>query len=201
VIDDPDGERGRGLLLVQALSVRTGFVGDQRGRLVWAQIAWTDPNGAASAQSQDPYRAAIRDGETALARRFAAVPAWFGRATLCWWALPNSGDLVSAPSAPELAALLYQLEVTAPTRPDATGDPRRATDEEPGPALTQEPGGLPQHSEPGIRPRPSGNRGDDRGRRGRPDRWPPDEISCRTRVLSGNSRPAFVYVALPSGTA
>jgi hypothetical protein len=34
-------ERGRGLRVVQGLSVRTGYLGDQHGRTVWAQIAWT----------------------------------------------------------------------------------------------------------------------------------------------------------------
>lgn len=40
VINDPDGERGRGLMLVNGLSVRTGWTGDRNGRFVWAQIAW-----------------------------------------------------------------------------------------------------------------------------------------------------------------
>jgi hypothetical protein len=40
VIDDPDGENGRGLLVVQGLSLRSGVLGDQRGRLVWADVAW-----------------------------------------------------------------------------------------------------------------------------------------------------------------
>lgn len=40
VICDPGGERGRGLLLVRGLAARTGWTGDRRGRLVWAQIAW-----------------------------------------------------------------------------------------------------------------------------------------------------------------
>jgi anti-sigma regulatory factor (Ser/Thr protein kinase) len=109
VIEDPDGEHGRGLLLVRDLSVRTGVVGDRRGRLVWAQIAWTDPGPADPAASADPYQAAIREGEATLARRFAGVPAWFGRSTLRWWAVAGSEGLVSAPSAAELAGLLYRL--------------------------------------------------------------------------------------------
>jgi hypothetical protein len=109
VIDDPAGERGRGLLLVRGLSLRTGFTGDQRGRLVWAHIAWDDPAPASHPPSQDPYQAAVRDGEAALARRFAGVPAWFGRSTLAWWAVAGSQGLVSAPTAPELAGLLIRL--------------------------------------------------------------------------------------------
>jgi serine/threonine-protein kinase RsbW len=109
VIDDLDGERGRGLLLVQGLSVRTGWTGDGRGRLVWAQVAWTDLDSAVSGSSGDPYQAAVREAETALARRFAGVPAWFGRSTLAWWAIAGPAGLVSAPTARELAALLYRL--------------------------------------------------------------------------------------------
>jgi anti-sigma regulatory factor (Ser/Thr protein kinase) len=118
VIEDREGEHGRGLLLVRDLSVRTGVVGDQRGRLVWAQCAWADQGPAAPAPSQDPYQGAIRDGEAALARRFTGVPAWFGRSTLRWWAVAGEG-LVSAPSARELAGLLYRL-LDAP-RPRAQG--------------------------------------------------------------------------------
>ena len=71
VIDDPAGERGRGLRLVQGLSVRTGYIGDQHGRTVWAQIAWTaGPGAAVPAPSQPSVPAVAR--ETARGRR----PAW-----------------------------------------------------------------------------------------------------------------------------
>jgi serine/threonine-protein kinase RsbW len=109
VIDDLDGERGRGLLLVQGLSVRTGWTGDGRGRLVWAQVAWPDPNPEVPGASGDPYQAAVREAEAALARRFAGVPAWFGRSTLAWWAVAGSAGLVSAPTPQELAGLLCRL--------------------------------------------------------------------------------------------
>jgi hypothetical protein len=106
VIDDPGSEHGRGLLLVQSLSVRTGVVGDHRGRLIWADIRWDT---AATATSADPYEAAVREGEAALARRFAGVPTWFGRSTLAWWAVAGPKGLVSAPTARGLAGLLYRL--------------------------------------------------------------------------------------------
>ena len=71
VIDDPAGERGRGLRLVQGLSARTGYVGDDHGRTVWAQIAWTvGPSAAVSAPWQAPVPAVVR--EAARGRR----PAW-----------------------------------------------------------------------------------------------------------------------------
>ncbi len=40
LVDDPDAESGRGLLLVRALAVRTGVRGDQRSRMVWAELPW-----------------------------------------------------------------------------------------------------------------------------------------------------------------
>jgi hypothetical protein len=42
VADDPLAESGRGLLMVRALSERHGVWGDERGRLVWADIPWPD---------------------------------------------------------------------------------------------------------------------------------------------------------------
>jgi len=123
VIDDPAGEHGRGLLLVRGLSVRTGCTGDQRGRLAWAHIAWDDPAPAGHPPSQDPYQAAVRDGEAVLARRFAGVPAWFGRSTLAWWAVAGSQGLVSAPTARELAGLLIRL-LDTPAQSPATSQAR-----------------------------------------------------------------------------
>lgn len=73
VIDDPDAEHGRGLLLVRGLSLRTGVTGDQRGRLVWADVAFEEPG--ATAMAPDPYEAAIREGQAALTRRFGDMPA------------------------------------------------------------------------------------------------------------------------------
>jgi anti-sigma regulatory factor (Ser/Thr protein kinase) len=48
VIEDPAAERGRGLLLVRALAVRTGVSGAGPGRLLWADIRW-DAGGPAPA--------------------------------------------------------------------------------------------------------------------------------------------------------
>jgi serine/threonine-protein kinase RsbW len=105
VIDDPGSEHGRGLLVVRGLSLRAGACGDHRGRLVWADVRW-DAGAVVAVAAPDAHEAAIRDGEAALARRFAGVPAWFGRDTLAWWALAEPGQLVTAPSARELAGLL-----------------------------------------------------------------------------------------------
>ncbi len=118
VIDDPAAEHGRGLLVVRGLSVRTGVTGDHRGRLLWADILWGDGGAVAPASSQDRYEAAIRDGQAGLATRFAGVPAWFGRSTLHWWALAG-GELVTAPSAAELADQLRRRLGTRPPCPPA----------------------------------------------------------------------------------
>jgi anti-sigma regulatory factor (Ser/Thr protein kinase) len=108
VIDDPAGEQGRGLLVVQGLSERFGVSGEQRGRTVWAEIAWGDAGAARPASPQEPYDTVIHEGLADLASRFAGIPAWFGRFTLQWWALVRGG-LISAPSAQDLASLLGRL--------------------------------------------------------------------------------------------
>ena len=41
--ENPAGENGRGLLIVRGLSACTGACGDERGRLVWAEIPWRVP--------------------------------------------------------------------------------------------------------------------------------------------------------------
>jgi len=109
VIEDPAAEEGRGLLLVRGLSVRTGVTGDHRGWLVWADIAWDGRNPPAPELARDSYEADIPDGQTALARRIADVPVWSGRSTLAWWKLAGPNELAMAPSAQELARLLYRL--------------------------------------------------------------------------------------------
>jgi hypothetical protein len=115
LVDDPDSEHGRGLVVVNALAVRAGVHGDCHGRRVWADIGWdaVSPAPAMSAPSPAPAPARlddapIRDGEAALGHRFANLPTWYGRATHAWWALTETG-LVSAPSAAQLAGLLSRL--------------------------------------------------------------------------------------------
>ncbi len=70
--------------VVKGLSVRMGVCGDHHGRLVWAEVPWDEVVAAGPAPPEARYEAAIHDGEAALARRFAGVPAWFGRSTLAW---------------------------------------------------------------------------------------------------------------------
>ena len=64
VVDDPAGERGRGLLLVTGLSLRTGARGDQQGRLVWADVRWDGPPPAAGAVMPRTAPARGRRGES-----------------------------------------------------------------------------------------------------------------------------------------
>jgi anti-sigma regulatory factor (Ser/Thr protein kinase) len=165
VVEDPAGLHGRGLVVVRGLSVRTGVCGDQRGRLVWADIPWDDAGAAEPASSQDPYEAVIRDSEAGLASRFAGVPVWFGRSTLQWWALAG-GELVAAPSAQELARLLGRALNPLPSWPPAAGDTASADaraarvngrEQRPGiPAPRPKPGRahLPQGARNGSRTQP-----------------------------------------------
>ena len=111
--EEPAADHGRGLMLVRGLTSRMGVCGDHRGRLVWADVLWVGAASVATVTRDDPYEAAIREGEASLARRFAHVPAWFGRSTMEWWALAGPDDLVTASSARELAGLLYRLSAVA----------------------------------------------------------------------------------------
>jgi hypothetical protein len=117
MIDDPLAEHGRGLMLVHGLAARTGVAGDERGRVVWADIPWGEAGAGKAGSVTDPYEAAIREGLAALARRFPGIPVWFGRSTLQWWGLVDRGyasRLVSAQSPPELAAALEQVLAVMP---------------------------------------------------------------------------------------
>lgn len=38
VIDNPDGESGRGLMIVRGLAAQVGMRGDYRGRVIWAEV-------------------------------------------------------------------------------------------------------------------------------------------------------------------
>jgi serine/threonine-protein kinase RsbW len=127
LIDDPMSEHGRGLLMVRELSARIGVTGDQRGRLVWAEIPWTGEGAVRPGSFPADYEAAIRQDQATLAQRFAGVPVWFGRSTLQWWALPGwaADRLLTAPSARELAELLDRM------LPPGQG-PRRMAAEDPG---------------------------------------------------------------------
>ncbi len=123
MVDEPMSEHGRGLMLVQGLAARTGVSGDQRGRVVWADVLWVAVSTVPSAPARDPYEMAIRDSQAELARRFAGIPIWFGRATMQWWALvarAGMSHLVTAASPQELAVVLVQaLEAPLPLRPVA----------------------------------------------------------------------------------
>jgi hypothetical protein len=47
LVNDPGQEDGRGLLLVRGLTRAYGVCGDERGRLVWADVPWAEPEAAA----------------------------------------------------------------------------------------------------------------------------------------------------------
>ena len=108
---------------MHGLSVRTGIAGNQRGRLVWADIAFDHPDGVLSGQA--PYEAAIREEQAALAHRFAGVAVWFGRSTLAWWALAGPDGLINAPSGEDLAGKLRRLRLRSRGRGPRDGQGRR----------------------------------------------------------------------------
>jgi len=114
IIDDPAGERGRGLRLVQELSVGMGVSGGEHGRFVHAVLEWTEP-GPDEPEESHGQVTSLR----ALQEQFPRVPMWFGRATRRWWALvviDGEGGLVAAASPGELAAVLTAVYRTIPAR-------------------------------------------------------------------------------------
>jgi Histidine kinase-like ATPase domain len=196
IIDDPAAEHGRGLLVVQGLSVRTGVCGDHRGRLVWADVPWGDAVAAEPASPREPYEAAIGDGQAALSSRFTGVPAWFGRSTLQWWAVAG-GKLIAARTPQELASIIGRVLGTAPPRSSPamrTVSPGART--APAAGRQQRPAApQPQSQLPGHRPVPRGGRddiglgwpGDPRT----PSRRPrPSGAAWQATNASGPARPA-----------
>jgi Histidine kinase-like ATPase domain len=173
LVDDPAAEHGRGLRVVAALSVRTGACGDQRGRMVWADVPWGEAAGAELASPPAGFEAAISAGETELAGRFAGVPAWFGRFTLRWWALAG-GELVTAASPGELAGLIARALDRLASWPSTARD-AVSGDAEAGRGLT---------GAPVLRFPPGGNPALGGGRRG-------DGLDERTssRLSRGTGRP------------
>jgi hypothetical protein len=56
---DAMSDGGRGLVIVHALSTRTGVSGNHFGRTVWAEIPWgTDPVPAPAVPDRRPVQAA-----------------------------------------------------------------------------------------------------------------------------------------------
>jgi serine/threonine-protein kinase RsbW len=126
ILNDPLGEHGRGLRVVQGMSARMGVRGNPGGRQVWADIP---PGQAAIAEPACPGIAeeAIRAGLADLTSTFADIPVWFNQTTQEWSALTR-GQLVTAPSAAGLAELLSR-EPSSPAQHTVFGTWRRALPE------------------------------------------------------------------------
>ena len=70
VINDPESENGRGLLLVRSLSLSVEVTGDERGRFVRADVPWTEVLRSSRAEltAIDPESRRCEPGERARAR-------------------------------------------------------------------------------------------------------------------------------------
>jgi serine/threonine-protein kinase RsbW len=104
IIEDADGEHGRGLRMVRAMSVGVGVSGDERGRFVWADLAWAADDDPGTLDAA-PNQVTMAELEI-LQSQFAGIPIWFGLMTCQWWAMIKVGggdELISAWSARELA--------------------------------------------------------------------------------------------------
>src|SRR5579859_773960 len=88
-------ECGRGLRMVRALAVSTGVCGDQRGRLVWADIGWTGA-GPAAPLPPPPPRAGRHRSVPWQARREAGEQAGRGHTERALAAVPASRAAMAA---------------------------------------------------------------------------------------------------------
>jgi serine/threonine-protein kinase RsbW len=74
VVEEPRQESGRGLLLVRGLSRLCGVCGDTRGRVVWADVPWADPEAVALGR----WVAAVGHGGEILGGALGGAPGWLG---------------------------------------------------------------------------------------------------------------------------
>jgi hypothetical protein len=88
-------ESGRGLHLVRALAAGTGVCGDDRGRLVWADICWAGAGPAAPPLPPPPSMPGRHRSVPAQLRREAGDQAGRGRAERALVAVPGSGVAVA----------------------------------------------------------------------------------------------------------
>jgi hypothetical protein len=63
VTEDLLCEDGRGLLMVNALAVRTGVGGNTQGRVVWADILWTGPDVPSQPEFPERFALTVREAE------------------------------------------------------------------------------------------------------------------------------------------
>jgi hypothetical protein len=64
--------------MVEALSVRTGVIGDSRGRVVWAEVPWSAEGRPAEDVFAHAHQEAIAAAERGLRERFDEFVTWFG---------------------------------------------------------------------------------------------------------------------------
>jgi len=109
-------ESGRGLLLVQSLSLAWGTGGDARARWVWADVQWLPAcRPLLTARSDDP---AIMAEAAGLRRKYPGAAVWFGEETQTWWAaLPGASDASDLINARSATALDHSLAARYPAGP------------------------------------------------------------------------------------
>ena len=69
-------EDGRGLLMVNALSVRMGVGGTAQGRVVWADIPWTGQDIPSQLEFPEGLAFVVHEAEADLACRYPGLLIW-----------------------------------------------------------------------------------------------------------------------------
>jgi anti-sigma regulatory factor (Ser/Thr protein kinase) len=74
-------EYGRGLRMVEALTVRNGVAGDAHGRVVWAEVLWPEEPAPLSVDCGPLQEEMADTGDCSLRWRLSEFLAWFERET------------------------------------------------------------------------------------------------------------------------
>ena len=114
LIRDADGERNRGLMMVDGLSARWGITGSAPGRWIWADVPWTARGGLPlAAPGGEPL---ARQELAALRHSHSDTRVWFSPSMHAWCGWPDTTNVppVTAPSPRALTALLPATQSRQP---------------------------------------------------------------------------------------
>jgi hypothetical protein len=114
--DAADVESGRGLLLIDAMSVGWGIAGDAGARWLWADVHWRSRGGPLPTALGDDCAA---QQLAALSRAYPGTAAWYESQSGQWCATVPATTAGGKLNAPSPAALAHLLKAHCPECVDA----------------------------------------------------------------------------------